>query len=340
MLRPNWRPFFACLSSLLLSVSLAPPDFAKSAKAAAPANASRLGSVRTVNQAEVAIAGKLLLVTRPNVRCASETRGDVNSRGTSKVAVPQNHMLMLDLSPYAIQHPECLSKIHADGIDALRISCFSLEDESKADKVLSYISNFKDLEYLRLEKTDVTDRGLEKLQGNPNLRYLDTLSCFAVTGSSLKVLSTLPNLSTVNLSLCPVTRNFLIYLPKFKSLQALGIDGKDWQKEDFQTIGRCLELQFLEIIGASRLDDQALTQLLSLKKLGHLCILGSSVTADGIKKLAALPELKNLELPRHFPAGELVAIQKALPRVVLFAPQQGARPASEFHKAIFSPMPK
>jgi len=281
--------------------------------------------------------GPLLLVPMPASFATRDDRGQISqqltkksaqivgpAQGTVKVVVPPNQMLFLELNRYAMEHPSSLSKVSEHGIDAVRACFIIMEDgQSATDRVLQYLPHFHDLLSLDVSASDLTDAGLESLRRCIKLKYINANCCLTVRGSCLRSLASLPNLTSLDLSGCPVDPACFRYLPQMPKLRFLAIDKTTAKQEEIKQIGQCHSLAVLRLSGCRELNDQSISFLSTLKNLDQLDIRQSQVSVAGLKKLSVL-KLSRLGLPKpYYSQNELADLRKSFPKTELIkAPQK------------------
>jgi len=239
-----------------------------------------------------------------------------SAMGTVTVSVPPGQHVLFEANNKVFENPSCLNEISASGIDAIKLSCFSIDDseDGRCDRALRFVQHFsKSLKRLNLDRSDATDAGISALKKMPNLQVL---FCYGsqIKGACFKDFpQALPELSALNLSFCPVSQDnlgYLSHLPKLKYLALTNLDS-NLDVEGVKQLSKCSALTSLRLQDNRKVNDSCVKYLLALKKLEHLDLRGTSVTMNGIKMLAPL-RLKSLGVP-SFLSGSRPQLNKLLP---------------------------
>lgn len=244
------------------------------------------------------------------------------AHGTVKVVIPKNHMLLIQLNRYAMDHPDSLMKVSEHGVDALTVGFVSMDEaRSTTDTLLKYVPHFHDLISLNVAGSDATDVGMEVLRQATKLKYINAFGCFGVHGSCLRALASLPNLTSLDFGSCPVDQACFRYLPQMPKLRFLAIDTKKAKREEIKLVGKCQSLTILKFSWCRELNDETISYLSGLKNLHRLDIRRSSVSVKGLKKLSAL-KLGTIDLPRaYYSQKEMADLRKAFPKTQLLVGQ-------------------
>ncbi len=134
-----------------------------------------------------------------------------------------------------------------------------------ADFEVSTIKDLESLEELRLEGTNLTDRGMESIKSLSNLRELD-VGDTNITDAGMASLRGLSHLIDLDLRFLRITDAGLANLEGMTALESLGL---------FKTPG---------------VTDKGLMRLKNLNRLKVVDLQGTSVTSKGVRELqSALP---------------------------------------------------
>jgi len=199
------------------------------------------------------------------------------------------------------------------------------------DAAIAFLRGHRQLKRLNLRGTDVTDTSLAYIAELPQLTSLD-ISFTQITDVGLEHLASLEQLEELNLGgdkISGAGLHVLKLLPKLRKLSFYGIQRRnagwcwapvvtDLELETISLLGGLEELNVglgvalgtprpsdlgpadseaeCRIAGGTRITDLGLSKLASLKKLQSLDVSGSSITANGVKTLAAFHELRRLSL--------------------------------------------
>ncbi len=199
------------------------------------------------------------------------------------------------------------------------------------DAAIAFLRGHRQLKTLNLRGTDVTDTSLMYLAELPQLKSLN-ISFTQITDVGLEHLASLADLEELDLGgnkISGAGLHVLKLLPKLRKLSFYGIQRRnagwcwapvitDLELETLALVGGLEELNLgfgvalgtprpsdlgpadseaeCRIAGGTRITDLGLSKLVSLKKLRYLDVSGSSITANGVKTLAAFRELQRLSL--------------------------------------------
>jgi internalin A len=199
------------------------------------------------------------------------------------------------------------------------------------DAAVAFLRGHRQLSRLNLRGTDVTDTSLAYIAELPRLRSLD-ISFTQITDVGLEHLASLSELEELNLGgnkISGVGLHVLKLLPKLRKLSFYGIQRRNagwcWAPVvtdlELDTISLLAGLEELNlgfgvalgaprpkdlgpadgeaecrIAGGTRITDLGLAKLAQLKRLRHLDLSGSAITAAGVRTLTTLPDLQRLSL--------------------------------------------
>ena len=283
---------------------------------------------------------------------------EVKALGLVSLNVPADCMVQLELNPHCIENPERLKLMPTDGIDKLRISYMSMdEDTLVVNQALAALSPFRKPIMLQCFRTDVTDAGISAFKSLSKLIRLDCFMC-VIDGSFLKEAKQLQNLEELSLSHNALKMEYLKNLQDLKKLVDLDFSQTNLTDAGLNDVCKVKTLKFLTISQNSRLTSKGL-QCLSqctnleelsidhvkncsdeiiptLQKLIHLTSLDlsdTSVTERGIEKLRML-KLDHVKLPREFTPAEIEKLKKIFPKTEFLA----SKKVSEDIKIQFAPL--
>jgi Leucine-rich repeat (LRR) protein len=240
-----------------------------------------------------------------------------SAKNAVTATVPPNMILLFASNQYAILHPTLFNEVSAAGIDAVKFSFMSMDEneDGVCDKALPYASHYSDASRLDISESDASDAGIDSIKAMPKLRWLLAYSS-SVRGSCLKKLDRFPKLNEIDLSNCaPFHQDDLKYLVKLHDLSKLELASSIISKEGVAQIAACKGLTYLNLSKNKAIDDSCLPLLLSLKNLDELQLRETSVTARG---LLAFTDLKltliHLSTVR-FSESDRKLLQKRFPKV-------------------------
>ena len=240
-------------------------------------------------------------------------------------AIPTVKRLDLSLTYVSDRGVERLKAL--DELEDLNLS----SAEFITDAAIAFLRGHRGLKTLNLRGTDVTDTSLAYIAELPQLKSLD-IAFTQITDVGLEHLASLAQLEELNLGgdkISGVGLHVLKLLPKLRALSFYGIQRRnagwcwapvvtDLELETISLLGGLEELNIgfgvalgaarpadlgpvdseaeCRIAGGTRVTDLGLAKLASLKKLRRLDVSGSSITANGVKTLAAFHDLRRLSL--------------------------------------------
>ncbi len=286
------------------------------------------------------------------------------ARGTITLTVPSDKRLGIYLNTQALMKPDLLDKITPNVVEGLVIQATAAgEDESEYErnaKVITHLGSFTHLKELFLDKSDITDAQLAGLPILKSLERFSAGSAVALTGSSLKRLSQLPNLNSISYRYTSFDGKNLEALKAFKKLETLDL-AQTSLHEGLKYLTPCPSLKQLDI-GSGRVTDEDLKYLLQLKNLEDLNLENCKISDKGLPALTGLKNLKVLNLQstgvtisgiiglsknmhisrlyftdRHFTPTQRQQLKDNCPAVLLVPAPRPAMPAKELQE-IFAPV--
>lgn len=144
-----------------------------------------------------------------------------------------------------------------------------------SDRALSHISSIRKLRELVLSDTGVTADGLARLTAQSKSLQSLTLVGASITDGHLKNLHKLPSLIFLQVVRTSVTDQGMKYL------------------------GQIHQLRGLDLYTASRVGDQGIQQLRTLKNIEHLRIDTTKMTDKSLAALRDMTHLERLDVPGH-----------------------------------------
>jgi hypothetical protein len=148
---------------------------------------------------------------------------------------------------------------------------------------LSRLKDFRELNSLCLNGTQVTDAGLEHLKGLDRLAWL-WLRDTKVTDAGVGRLKGLSHLLELDLRGTMVTDAGLQYLEGLSQLMGLYLDGTKVTDAGLRHLEGLSQLRTLSLSG-TQITDAGLERLKGLKKLRQLSLSGTKATDEGVKNL-------------------------------------------------------
>ena len=185
------------------------------------------------------------------------------------------------------------------------------------DHVLSYIAKLKGLHALNLTSTNITDEGLKYLLDMPNLDEL-YLSSTSITGEGIASLSKLKSLKILALNNLKLDESVFDYLSSGPRLKFLELRQVDLGNEDLQYLTNLKSLTVLRVQDNEKITDEGLKYLAKLPGLVNLDLRGCKITPAALRYLKLMPKLAGITLTDNmFAPAELARVKRELPKVAI-----------------------
>jgi len=242
-----------------------------------------------------------------SLRALNLKSSGMTNDGLAKIA-SLKHLEVLNLeenrklTDEGLQHLKGLTKLRRVELRSARVT----------DKGLLVFKDHKNLQSLKLRYTDVTGAGLVVLENHPQLAELE-LQCERSTAdrkpldltplgrgfAALKILSIGGNKLTDD-HVAAIAK-----LPKLERLSMNTIGFLEVTNEGAKQLGQMKSLKHINLNGATKLDDIGVKALCENPALESLDLRRTGVTSASADAIAALPNLKeiNLASTRFDPAG-------------------------------------
>jgi hypothetical protein len=169
-------------------------------------------------------------------------------------------------------------------------------NEHITDAGMKHVKELTALESITLNSTSVGDAGLAELKGCKNIKQLYLAGCIKMTDKSTETIKGFADLEDLSLpsTITDAGAKNLVGLKKLKKLYLGGCNALTDEAVK-QIAANLPDLEYLELGATLGTDitDASVAHFARLKKLKHLGVNGSKVTADGLKELQkALPDCK------------------------------------------------
>jgi Leucine-rich repeat (LRR) protein len=170
-------------------------------------------------------------------------------------------------------------------------------DEKITDEGMKHLKELKTLEVLTLTNTGIGDAGLTELKDLKSLKDLGLAGATRLTDKATETVKEFTNLDHLALP-STITEKGVKNLAPLKKLKVLYIGGANLTDGAVKDIAENMpELEELELglfaKEGTRITDESISQLSKLKKLRKLGLVGSKITAEGLKQLEkALPDCR------------------------------------------------
>ena len=173
------------------------------------------------------------------------------------------------------------------------------------------------LDTLLLSKSAVTDAGLAVLKDLSKLERL-YLADTAITDAGLKHLAGLEKLTTLSLERTQITDVGLQQLSGLKNLETLLLSGTNITDDGLAHLAALEQLRHL-YLSHCKIRGPGLLHLKALEKLENLNLSSNAVGDDAVDFIAAVPNLKHVELyETGFTREGIVKLRGALPKAGVY----------------------
>ncbi len=226
-----------------------------------------------------------------------------------------------------------------------RLQRLLLQKGQASDDALQSVARLEDLEVLVIwDAQRITDDGMKHLAGLNKLRHLHVshggigdgalavfgrlprLEVLSLQGNSfsddgLRALAGLRHLKSlwIGMNRRPITDAGIQHLAGLTTLEELDLQGSQISDQGVSALKNLKQLHSLYLSGGRNdgkdsFTDAGVESLLALGKLQHLYLNNAAISEQGVRRLAALPDLKELSLStRSVPEGLRTELKKQRP---------------------------
>lgn len=265
--------------------------------------------------------------------------GTVNlapARGKMLLKVPKGANIVLSVGPRLAQNPRLLAGIDPSNIRELkmRVNTFDASEDGKPDRFLLSIGHLKNLKTVSVLGSDVSNRGLLRLNELP---FLDTLSLHStmVDRKSLVFLGTLKTLDSLDISELDMAGADFTPLANLPHLSVLSLNRTNIGDTEVKSLTRLKAMSSLFLRMNAKITDASAVSLAAIKTLKFVDLVGTNVTE------ACLPRLKNVSMvvvgDCLFPGQKLADVHRRYPNVELESKGGKGHKPSEEELRIFAP---
>lgn len=204
----------------------------------------------------------------------------------------------------------------------LHLHAIDLSNSSISDAALDMVAKLP-FEKLNVGKTHIGRKGIERigtmqtlrelsldninglpsgsLQPLAKLRNLELLDLGYLDGSQLKgsdvsFLPRLTQLKSLSLENDLAFAGFMKYIQPLRNLESLSVCCCDVDNDGVKNLAQLKKLNTLKISVNKRLNDKCISTLVGLPDLSILNLAGTSITNDGLQRLSAASQLRELDL--------------------------------------------
>jgi len=211
---------------------------------------------------------------------------------TGDVVVPDNKRLSLVPNQSGIKDLSPLSKLEPNDLYELTFPWPRSGDAVPDDACMRHLAGLTGLEYLNLQCTHVTAKGLRFIRDFKLLQYLKLPA--KTTDAGLAQLVSLQSLKELNCPKAFISSKGFTHLAKLNSLEILTLDLEYNCDPGFVHLGKLPSLKSLDV--HSKFSDAGLEQVSQLSGLVNLDLSDTNVSDKGLVHLAGMHSLKKLEL--------------------------------------------
>jgi hypothetical protein len=172
-------------------------------------------------------------------------------------------------------------------------------NDAITDKWIEHLKGIDELQYLALPDGAgaITDRSMEIVSSLAGLKYLSLSGLPNVSAKGLKCLHNLTQLKHLTFSAMPVTSDVIQQLAPLSQLEVLELPGCRRLGTGLRGIGKFRNLRYLDLRGAClAATSEDMGGLAQLHRLTYLDLRYNTLTADSLKHLANLRNLRSLKL--------------------------------------------
>ena len=258
--------------------------------------------------------GRLYVMRTP---LRSDSRGMkflTSAKDQVKIQLNPDEKILLEFSGAAFLRPQLLDGVDLSQVDCLRVQFDSLDEEekSRSDLLIGHLSNLEKLIWVDVGRSDITDKGAERLLKNGSLQFFGAINTY-IKGKFFRGAAVLPNLQSIeiiNSSLSPDIGTYLARMPKLSNanLKSAGIN--DYA---VTALSKSTSLRSLALGGNPSITDKSMPALAKMIKLRALTLEDTRVTIDGLSKLRGL-KLRHLVLPlSSYPPTQMARLREYFP---------------------------
>lgn len=165
-------------------------------------------------------------------------------------------------------------------------------DTPFSDTDLALVGRLERIGKLTVNRTRITDAGLQMLSRHPGLTHLD-LSSNQLTDEVLRHIGHLKNLEVLNLSNTQITGTGLRHLEDLDRLRELRLNHAPVIDDALQYLSGLTGLERLHL-DSTRVTGAGFARVRGLERLEELSLNQSGATSEGLAHLSAFPSLQKL----------------------------------------------
>lgn len=258
------------------------------------------------------------------------------ARGKVLLKVTPGRNIVLSVGPHLVDNPQLLAGIDPTNIFdiKMRVNTFDASEEGKADRFLLKIGHFKNLKSITLMGSDVSNRGILRLNSLPALKYLSLHSTLA-DAKAVPFIATLKSLEQLDMSELSLAGADFAPLTKLPKLTIFAANRSSIGDSELKTLVGCKVVSSLFLSMNAKITDASASTLASMPSVHYVDLVGTSVTA------AALPRLRHIGMvlldESAFPGQSAAQVHKRFPNVWVESRGGKRRKPSEDELRMFAP---
>ncbi len=289
-----WQPKFLLSAALAVALAICTAFSFAVGPIEAKAPEPRTNAIRVVFPNDVSL-GNLTLLDK------NWTNGDAHPRGPSfgqargSLILPPDKSLMIRFFDTIEEHLDGLNNLPKDSV-----SCLDFEGTGVGDKVVSAIQKVKSLESVRriiLQDTEVTDKSVTMLANFKNLETLN-LQSTNVRGTTISALLPLPKFFAFDIGCNDLEKKSFDALSELTRLVQLNLCRTGFDDAAALKIVKLKNLSRLIVSDNLKFTDKGLAYLQALPRLTHIDLRNTGVTAAGIMKWKNSKTLRTITFNR------------------------------------------
>lgn len=259
-----------------------------------------------------------------------------SARGKFSLKVPKGLPVTFVVGPGLVNHPALLKKIDPTNIKYLRmrVTSFNPEEEARGDEFMRNIGALKNIEFLNISGSDISDKGMAGLVGLKKLRWV-CLHNTLMTPKSLASISTIKTIEDLDISAVNMSAADFSILASMPNLVHLSLSDCQISDSQLKSLAACKKLNTLILSGNTKITDKCLPHLLAIKSLEKLELVETGVS------LYVVPKLKDVRTvgldEKIFNGMRPNVIRQHYPNVNVFVKNTSHRAPSADELQIFAP---
>lgn len=253
--------------------------------------------------------GKLFVISENAVLEQGDIPTSLFAVARGNVNVPANMKLQFDVGNAVIGDLSFIKSLNPKPIASIRFRMQEVMDEQFPN-----LASLTETERIDADGTEIGDRGLASLSNLKKMQYL-RVSRSQVHGDSFGAFAGWDRLAVMLLSYNDLKPGCLKKLPRLKKLWKLDLFSTGIGDSDLADLKGLPLLTELKLGRNQKITDKGINTILSMSKLQLLDLSFTSVTAEGLKRLKAMPKLLQLtvDLERLKPV-DVYHLRRALPK--------------------------